>query len=109
MESKYVVYLPSSLHTEHDHLNLLNTMSYTINLIYLMDICTFKDMIIQGRVIIFPKDTQSGAHLNYHESTIHTNYAGFPLLSLKSNVLETGCLLTGKEDVPEETCTHLAV
>lgn len=71
MESKYVVYLPSSFHTEHDHLNLLNISFYMINFIHLLDICTSKDMIIQGRFMISPKHTQSGAHFNYHETTIY--------------------------------------
>lgn len=47
-----------------------------------MNICTFKDMIIQGRLMISPKQTQSGTHFNYHETSIHTNYSGWPLLSL---------------------------
>lgn len=82
MESKYVVYLLSSFHREHDHLNLLDISFYMINFIHLMDICAFKDMIIQGRLMTSPKHTQSGVHFNYHETTTHTNNLGCPLLSL---------------------------
>lgn len=54
MEGKYAVHSHSLLVIEYGPLTLLKISCYMIHFMYLMDIYTFKDMVIPGRLIISP-------------------------------------------------------
>lgn len=63
MDGKYAVHLHSSLVIEYGPLTLLKISCYMIHFMYLMDMYTFKDMVIQGRLIISPKHSSQELNL----------------------------------------------